>query len=224
MRAVYHASMYAVGRRKAKGSLRFLVAAPSEGAVLYCKTNLIICSPAFDEGRHMANHDDNAIRAGDPLMVPGARQETAIRQGDPPPFGNRATSKPDRSAAYILSGVVQSVGFGVAYLLAIRALMYMNTVWFGLGDYKFGEGGWTFYWPIWSVCYAPIALPAIVIAWIFDLPEPRRAALLWGSLLITLVSLELSFRQDIQLPGLLFQWIALPVAFWTIGRIARPVS
>jgi hypothetical protein len=116
--------------------------------------------------------------------------------------------------------LAHSVVFGVVYVLGTGALMYANTVWFGLGDIKFGTDGWKLYWPLWSVFYSPIALAAIVIAWRSGLPNPMRIALMWLFLLITLANLEASFVFD-RGPVLLVQWVVSLAVFILVRSLLK---
>lgn len=83
--------------------------------------------------------------------------------------------------------------FVLAYIVVSGALMYANTVWFGLGDVKFGTEGWRIYWPLWCAFYSPVALAAIVVVYLSGLPPQKKASVLWVSLSAILVTLEVSF-------------------------------
>lgn len=114
-----------------------------------------------------------------------------------------------------------TIAFMLVYVFAVGGLMYANTVWFGLGDVKFGASGWELYWPLWSVFYAPIAVAAIAIVWCSGLSDKKRVGLLWLSLMVTLASLEMSFFLDIDWRVLLTEWLALPLVFIQMGRFAK---
>ncbi len=117
--------------------------------------------------------------------------------------------------------LAHTAAFVLLYIFGCGALMYANTVWWGLGDIKFGEGGWELYWPLWSVFYAPIAIVAIVVAWLTRLPTYKQATLLWLFFLMTLTALEISFCLDIAAPVLIAEWVGLSVAFATVARLVK---
>src|SRR5262245_23689768 len=166
----------------------------------------------------MSSHEptDNAIRSGDPRLTRVIPEENAIRAGDPP---LQPTPAPPNLAASTLFG--HTMLFLVVYVFGSGALIYANTTWFGLGDLKFGAGGWIFYWPIWVVFFAPIALAAVVVTWCFRFPGLKGIAFIWICLLATLASLEISFVSDVKLPGLFMEWILLPIAFVLLAGVAR---
>ena len=114
-----------------------------------------------------------------------------------------------------------AVGFSLAYILGTGAMMYANTAWFGLGDVKFGTGGWELYWPLWAGFYAPVAITAVIAAWRSGLPEDPQAALLWGYLVVIFTCIEVSFLLDIAWPALLAEWALLAAAFFATARAWR---
>jgi hypothetical protein len=113
-----------------------------------------------------------------------------------------------------------AAGFLAAYVLAVGALMYANTAWFGLGDVKFGADGWQLYWPLWSLFYAPVAFAALVAALCSGVaPRSKKAGLLWASFILILASMEVSFALDVELPVLLVEWVVLAAAFFGAGAV-----
>ena len=52
------------------------------------------------------------------------------------------------------------------YLGAVTSLMYLNTTYLDLGDPKFGQNGWTFYWWVWALMYLPPLVFGVTLNWI----------------------------------------------------------
>ena len=115
----------------------------------------------------------------------------------------------------------QAVAFLLAYIAGMRVLMYANTVWFDLGDVKFGTSGWHLYWPLWSVFYAPVAVAAVVATYRSRLPAGPQTALLWGCWVVILLCVEVSFWLDIHWTVLLFKWGLLSASFFAVAHIWR---
>ena len=83
----------------------------------------------------------------------------------------------------------------MVYCFLVGALMYLNTVVFGLGDPSFGESGWKVYWPVWCVFYAPAIVTALLC--IVDEHSIKSLIMLSIALLLILLVLEISFYFDI---------------------------
>ncbi|MCY2987153.1 MAG: hypothetical protein NTY19_04695 [Planctomycetota bacterium] len=114
-----------------------------------------------------------------------------------------------------------AIGFLAAYIVGTVAMMYANTAWFGLGDVKFGTGGWELYWPLWAGGYAPVAITAVISVWRSGLPEGPQVALLWGYLVVIFTCMEVSFLLDIDWPTVLAEWALLAAVFFAIARAWR---
>ena len=102
----------------------------------------------------------------------------------------------------------------VAYVLLTGGLMYANTTLFGLGDAKFGSGGWELYWPLWSAFYAPLILCALIAAGTSQMPAGRAVGLLWAFLALILAVMEVSFILDIHWTILIVEWTVLSAVFF----------
>ena len=104
-----------------------------------------------------------------------------------------------------------AIGFGLAYVILVVLLMVANTTTLGLGDPKFGPGGWRFYWPVWAVIFAPPVL-VIVCHRLADRGRPKSE---WGFYLTSLVSIlaamEGSFLLDLHWAAVLPEVIVLSI-------------
>jgi hypothetical protein len=114
-----------------------------------------------------------------------------------------------------------AIGFVAAYIFGTGAMMYANTAWFGLGDVKFGAGGWELYWPFWAGFYAPVAIAAVIAAWRSGLPAGPQAAHLWGYLVVILACVEVSFLLDIAWPAAVVEWGLLAAVFFAAAGAWR---
>jgi hypothetical protein len=107
----------------------------------------------------------------------------------------------------------------LAYVTASCLLMLMNTGLLGLGDPKFGAGGWIIYWPLWGAMFLP---PVFVASFVVELwwPAVSRTALhfLIGTLATYLAAMEVSFLLDLQLPTLGIELAVLCVATVAVAR------
>ena len=110
------------------------------------------------------------------------------------------------------------LGYLLAYLAGAGALMVVNTTVLGLGDPKFGAGGWLIYWPVWGVMFLP---PIFVASFVAEKWWGTRRVLLrfFGLTLATyLVAMEISFLNDIQLPTLAIELLILATLTVLLGR------
>jgi len=104
-------------------------------------------------------------------------------------------------------------GYLVAYIASSGVLMVANTLVFGLGDPKFGAGGWIIYWPLWGVMFAPPVFVASFVAEVWWRSAPRRLLQFFAvTLSAYLGAMEVSFALDVQLPTLSIEIAVLCVA------------
>ncbi len=97
--------------------------------------------------------------------------------------------------------------------------MVVNTAMLGLGDAKFGAGGWLIYWPLWAAMFSPPIFTASFIAearW--QTPPNDRLWFLAGTLASYLVAMEISFVNDIQLPAIGIELVILASITVLVGR------
>ncbi len=87
--------------------------------------------------------------------------------------------------------------------------MFLNTVVLGLGDNKFGSSGWKVYWPFWGVVFTPAAIVFAVQS--FRIPSERGALIRFfaPSLILLLVTIEVSFLLDLHWPWVIVEFFAL---------------
>jgi len=102
----------------------------------------------------------------------------------------------------------------LAYLLAFigatGVLMIANTTVFGLGDPKFGAGGWLIYWPVWGVAFLPPIFVASLLAELWWRSTLQRLLQFLGVTLgAYLAAMEISFVVDIQWPALVAELVVL---------------
>ena len=104
-----------------------------------------------------------------------------------------------------------------AYLVSVGALMWTNTVILCLGDPKFGGGcgGFTLYYYVWVVFFAPLVVVALVLV------RPKKTVgadrlrnlLLLIYLALIASALEVSFINDASVLILAVEWLILGIVF-----------
>ena len=107
----------------------------------------------------------------------------------------------------------------LVYIASSGALMILNTAVFGLGDPKFGAGGWIIYWPLWGVMFAPPVFVASFVAEVWWRSTPRRLLQFFAVTLgAYLGALEVSFALDVLLPTLGIEIAVLCIATVVFAR------
>jgi hypothetical protein len=110
-------------------------------------------------------------------------------------------------------------GYLLAFIAASGLLMVANTTVFGLGDPKFGAGGWLIYWPIWGVFYLPSVFVASLLAELWWRSTPQRLLYFFAFTLgAYLAAMEVSFVMDVQWQALLVEVALLSIATVILAR------
>lgn len=110
-------------------------------------------------------------------------------------------------------------GYLLAYIASSGVLMVANTVALGLGDPKFGAGGWIIYWPLWGAMFAPPVFAASFVAEVWWRSTPRRLLQFFAVTLgANLIAMEVSFALDVLLPTLGIEIAVLCVAIIVFAR------
>ena len=95
------------------------------------------------------------------------------------------------------------LGYLLAYIVGSGVIMIVNTGVLGLGDPKFGAGGWLIYWPLWGIMFSPLVFIASFVAEMWWRSTPKPLLQFFGiTLLAFLCAMEASFIADAQLPTL----------------------
>jgi hypothetical protein len=131
-------------------------------------------------------------------------------------------------AAFVLAkraGVVVPFAFIAVYVMAVGAVTFINISVFHLADSKFGAmwvEPWLFYWPLWTVFFAPSAISALLACW-FSRPSRRRDAtvLLAAFLFLILVAIEIGWALDGGLFFLVGAFVLLTVLFLAMAYWKR---
>jgi len=111
------------------------------------------------------------------------------------------------------------LGYLLAYIASSGLLMVANTTVFGLGDPKFGAGGWILYWPLWGAFYLPPFFAASFFAEVWWCSTPRRLFHFFAvTLVVYLAAMEISFTLDILIPTLAVEVGILCVATVVFAR------
>ena len=108
-----------------------------------------------------------------------------------------------------------------AYILITGGIIFCNTALWGLGDPKFGPTGWQFYWPVWSILYAPITIAGLILAAFWRIGKISVFTKLSILLAAIISCLEASFIADAQFPLLIGENIALLMVFIVIAVFTR---
>ena len=104
------------------------------------------------------------------------------------------------------------LGYLLVYIISSGLAMIVNTVVLGLGDAKFGAGGWLIYWPVWGGMFLPLVFVASFVAEIWWRSTSKRLLQFFGiTLLVFLCAMEASFITDMQLPALGLELLLLSV-------------
>jgi hypothetical protein len=125
-----------------------------------------------------------------------------------------------------LLGLASILVFGVAYVLLVGALTYVNAVVFGLVEREFLDArvqGWLqIHWPFQTIFYAPAAVAALLATWYSRLPRGDAAWLLIFFLGVILLMMEWDYATwELRKPSLVVFLVLLAIGFFIAARICR---
>ena len=127
----------------------------------------------------------------------------------------------------MLSAWASSAIFVAAYIGCVGVAMWINNPVLCLGDPKFGNGcgGFSLYYPFWTLSFSPLVVVALVVARPTQLHGYRVRGLLLSVCLLLIVSaVEVSFVFDIGLPVLLAEYVLLGALFFFLRSLALSQS
>lgn len=117
-----------------------------------------------------------------------------------------------------------SIASVVLYCTVIVSLMYVNTVYLSLGDPKFGEDGWEFYWYIWALFYSPMLIYGFVLNYFKNdkFKDYIKCNLVF--ILFLAVFIEISFIKDISWPRIIIEYLIIGVGWIYVLKLKKFLS